>query len=236
MPDSDSNTIWESYLNEQFPPESPAIESDVEEQIQKISAITIEQAKQQQVFWGYIVQKMLQDVIIHDGQYGDTMAVDESGTLLLNRQFCKRLLQSDPSGELVRGVFFHEAQHIMSKSFPRFDKLMGIKDLGLWNVATDYVMNRDLLNFGITLPEFGLLPRNENGRHIISFDADHVGSLQGKYSGTVELDITGLKAEDVYYEIRDKLQAANMPDQPPKPEAGEGEGQGEGEGEGEGEG
>ena len=44
MPDSDSNTIWESYLNEQFPPESPAIESDVEEQIQKISAITIEQA------------------------------------------------------------------------------------------------------------------------------------------------------------------------------------------------
>ena len=113
----------------------------------------------------------------------DTMAVNAFGNLYINPDFVVNTLSDDG----VVAVLAHEAGHVQFLSFFR----MGNRDIRLWNVATDYVINKWLLKDGFVLPDSDdfrpLLPRLEDNRWIIP-----------KYDN---LDITNMKAERLYWEL-----------------------------------
>ena len=85
----------------------------------------------------------------------DTMAVDAIGNIYINPTFATQSLDQDG----VTAVLVHECGHVVGLSFFR----KGSRNHRLWNVATDYIINRDLLEDGFKLPdsdEFrALLPR-----------------------------------------------------------------------------
>jgi predicted metal-dependent peptidase len=53
----------------------------------------------------------------------------------------------------VKGVLLHEAMHIVFKHMLR----LGTRDFKLWNYATDYVINLQVLKLGLPLPDGGLI-------------------------------------------------------------------------------
>jgi predicted metal-dependent peptidase len=53
----------------------------------------------------------------------------------------------------VKGVLLHEAMHIVWKHMLR----MGSRNPTMWNYATDYVINLEVLKLGLPLPEGGLI-------------------------------------------------------------------------------
>ena len=79
-----------------------------------------------------------------------TMAVDNNGNIYINPNFTMNEL----SFEETIGVLVHEAFHHVNLTFYRGKG----KDPHLWNVATDYIMNRDILEMGAALPALALLP------------------------------------------------------------------------------
>ena len=110
-----------------------------------------------------------------------TMAVDDLGNIYMNPDFTANTLDQDG----VTAVLAHECGHIMGLSFFR----KKYRDHQLWNVATDYVINRGLLSDGFKLPDDdkfrALLPIMRNGRWIIP-----------QYD---DVDITDFTAEKMYH-------------------------------------
>ncbi|NBO98699.1 MAG: VWA domain-containing protein [Proteobacteria bacterium] len=166
-----------------------------------------------------------------------TMAVDAIGNIYINPKFATQNLDQDG----VTAVLVHECGHVVGLSFFR----KGSRNHQLWNVATDYIINRDLSEDGFKLPDSddfrALLPRKGvDGRWRIE-----------KYGN---VDITDFTAEKMYAfienwqkkdpdKVEDDIEASEKFDQPIDPtgeeeeQEGEGEGQeGEGDSEGEGEG
>lgn len=111
-------------------------------------------------FFGLVAIK-LKTVITYDVP---TMAVDNVGNIYINPDFCMNQL----SEQEVMGVLAHEAFHIMNFTFFR---QMG-RHHKLWNVATDFIMNRDILDTGLQLPKMGCLPTKQGDRWIIKGNAD----------------------------------------------------------------
>ena len=82
----------------------------------------------------------------------DTMAVTFTGTtIMINTFFGSKVLTQ----EEFDGVIAHEIYHIMSQSLVRIGNRDNHK---LWNIATDYIMNLELVRSGIALPSLGLVP------------------------------------------------------------------------------
>jgi len=112
-----------------------------------------------------------------------TMAVNAFGNLYINPDFVVNTLTDDG----VVAVLAHEAGHVEYLSFFRMED----RDIELWNVATDYVINKWLLKDGFALPNSdkfrALLPEKINNRWIIP----HYNNL----------DITNMKAERLYWEL-----------------------------------
>jgi predicted metal-dependent peptidase len=82
----------------------------------------------------------------------DTMAVTFTGTtIMINTFFGSKVLTQDE----FDGVIAHEIYHIMSQSLVRIGNRDNHK---LWNIATDYIMNLELVRSGIALPSLGLVP------------------------------------------------------------------------------
>lgn len=123
-----------------------------------------------------------------------TMAVDDNSNIYINPDF----VLNELSDAEVTGVLAHEVMHIATMTFFR---LRG-RNMKLWNIATDYMMNRDLLEMGIALPKLGLLPKQQGDRWII----------QGQ--GLPPIDITDLTAEDLYNEFAQI--AKKMPPKQPR--------------------
>jgi predicted metal-dependent peptidase len=147
-----------------------------------------------------------------------TMAVDALRNIYINPKFTVNTLDQDG----VTAVLVHECGHILGESFFR----KGSRDHELWNVATDYIINRDLLEDGFKLPDYenfkALLPKRVNDRWVIE-----------KYDN---VDITTFTAERMYEFI--KKQQKNKPntveedvqktqkfDHPPEDDGQEGGGQ-----------
>lgn len=110
-----------------------------------------------------------------------TMAVDDNSNIYINPNF----VINELSDAEVTGVLAHEVMHIATMTFFR---LRGRK-MKLWNIATDYMMNRDLLEMGIALPKMGLLPKKQGNQWII------------QEQGLPPINITDLTAEELYNEL-----------------------------------
>lgn len=78
-----------------------------------------------------------------------TMAVDADGNIFMNVDFTLEL-----SFDELIGVLCHEVMHIGTLSLFR----LGNRDMRLWNVASDYMINRALTQDGFKLPKGGLIP------------------------------------------------------------------------------
>jgi predicted metal-dependent peptidase len=87
-----------------------------------------------------------------------TMAVDADGNIFMNPDFTLSL-----SFDEVIGVLCHEVMHIGTLSLFRIQN----RDMRLWNVATDYMINRALTQDGFKLPKGGLIPDMKNDQIVL---------------------------------------------------------------------
>lgn len=111
-----------------------------------------------------------------------TMAVDDNGNIYINPNFTMNEL----SFEETIGVLVHEAFHHVNLTFYRGKN----KNHNLWNIATDYIMNRDILEMGGALPSLGLIPKKYGDKWIIP--------------DMKNLDITDMTSEQLYIELESK--------------------------------
>ncbi len=83
----------------------------------------------------------------------NTMATDGQ-VILFNPDFVSQLTDAE-----LRGVVAHEVMHCANLHHVRF----GARDHDLWNQATDYAINADLISAGFALPAGALLRPEFNG-------------------------------------------------------------------------
>jgi len=125
----------------------------------------------------------------------NTMAVSHTGNIYINPTFGMALTFD----EFV-GVLAHEAMHIVNFTFRRRQG----RDPLIWNIATDYIMNRDLIDSGFALPANGCIPTITRGDLVMvgmqPVDGSTVYSVPyiNKQGKTVSTDITNASAEGLY--------------------------------------
>jgi len=110
-----------------------------------------------------------------------TMAVNAYGDLFYNEKFVSELSEKD-----LIFILAHEASHVSTLTLSR----MGSRDLGLWNIATDLVINQMLIEDGMQCPKMALCP-------------DHYGNWEfvGKSGKKVTIPIKNRFAEEIYEDI-----------------------------------
>jgi predicted metal-dependent peptidase len=79
-----------------------------------------------------------------DSKKVPTMGVDKYGHLFWNKEFVSTLSDVE-----LEGVLCHEGMHIATQTFVR----QGAKDMSLWNIATDLIINTLLIKEGLKIPE-----------------------------------------------------------------------------------
>lgn len=129
-----------------------------------------------------------------------TMAVDGKGNIYINPEFGAQQL----TAKEFLGVLIHETFHILNNTFER----LGNRDMKIWNIATDFIMNRDILADGYDLPAAGCIP--VDNKVTIPFIKDPRTGMP------FECDIKNRSAEYLYDEIVRCL-----------PKDGDGDGEGE---------
>jgi|LakMenEpi03Aug12_release.lakeMendotaPanAssembly.Ray.scaffolds.fasta_scaffold68032_9 predicted metal-dependent peptidase len=224
----DDNNILEAYtsvLNSRykkyrFLKEQKEIEYDsIDEELFKELDLRLSRArfylqKEHPFYWRILTN--LKTVMTYEVP---TMAVDDLGNIYINPKFAVNVLDQDG----VTAVLVHEAGHVVGLTFFRKKS----RDHYLWNVATDYIINRDLLEDGFKLPDYpnfkALLPIKSGDRWIIP-----------KYDN---VDITDFTAEKMYSflkkwqekepdKVEEDIEDSENFDQPidpdqPEPETGE---------------
>jgi len=187
----EENAIFEAYLsirnkNVSFLKEAKVIQYDsIDEELFKQVDLKLARSRfalQKDFPFYWRVLGTLKTVLTWDVP---TMAVDKLNNIYINPTFAVETLDQDG----VTAVLVHECGHIVGLTFFR----KGSRDHLRWNVATDYIINRDLLDDGFKLPDSdlfrALLPvKNKNDRWIIP-----------KYD---EVDITDWTAERMYQFIK----------------------------------
>ena len=123
-----------------------------------------------------------------------TMAVDNNNNIYINPNFTLNEL----SFEETIGVLVHEAFHHVNMTFYRGKN----KQHKLWNIATDYIMNRDILEMSATLPSLGLIPKQ-------------IGSDKWIIPQLKNLDITDMTSEELYAKLEDMQSKENGKDGQP---------------------
>lgn len=132
-----------------------------------------------------------------------TAAINRYGDLYYNSEWLSKL-----TDEQIIFVLCHEASHVSTLTFDR----LGPRDMLLWNIATDMVINWMLIQDGFTPPEDGLIP-------------DKLGIYELKTAdGVIDIDANDKIAEEIYTELENKLPKITMCG------CGSGEGSGDGEG------
>lgn len=106
-----------------------------------------------------------------------TMGVNFEGNAIYNPEFIDKLTDLE-----VKGVLCHETMHVALQHLLR----LGKRDMMLWNVAADMIINYMILSEGFSLPKGVLIPKN-----------DSVYSINGK-NGTFEIDVEEKSAEEIY--------------------------------------
>lgn len=98
-------------------------------------------------FFSYLCMHLRLD---EDKRIG-TIGVNQYGDMKYNPEYINEL-----SNEELKGVLCHEILHCSFEHFDRMEK----RDIGLWNLATDIIINNLLVNNQITLPKSPLVPIN----------------------------------------------------------------------------
>jgi hypothetical protein len=133
------------------------------------------------------------------------MGVDDDDNIYINPESVMMNL----SFLEVVGVLAHEVYHVMNLTFYR-----GIgRDHLLWNYATDFIMNRELLEQGFSLPDWCCLPKKENGRWMV------VGFTDEPIDITDPADAPFLYSKFLEQQHKDEQNQPPQDDkkQPPKP-------------------
>jgi len=138
----------------------------------------------------------------------DTMAVDNHGNIYMNPKFTMSMSEDE-----TVGVLAHECLHIMTLSFFRQNG----RDMRDWNIATDFVMNKDLVEMNMSLPEGGLIPEKRGSQTFAVLKDPSTGKV------VFEVDITDMSAEGLYDEI-EKAMDADKKKQKDKKKDGDGDG------------
>jgi|TARA_B100001964_G_C14233162_1_gene601060 predicted metal-dependent peptidase len=107
-----------------------------------------------------------------------TMGVNFEGNAIYNPEFIDKLTDLE-----VKGVLCHETMHVALQHLLR----LGKRDMMLWNVAADMIINYMILSEGFSLPKGVLIPKN----------GYTVYSINGK-NGTFEIDVKEKSAEEIY--------------------------------------
>lgn len=110
-----------------------------------------------------------------------TMGVNQYGDLFWNEDFVTKLSDSE-----LNGVLAHEAMHMATLTFQRQKS----RDMMLWNIATDLVINCMITSDGMSLPEGVCVP-----------DSNGEWEFTGKNKKKVKIQIADRTAEEVYDDI-----------------------------------
>jgi predicted metal-dependent peptidase len=134
-------------------------------------------------FFAYILMNMqVEKTTAKDKETCPTMAVNQYGDLWWNKEFVDTL-----DNDELRFVLAHEVSHISTLTFQR----LGRRDMTLWNIATDLVINFMLGEEGFRAPKGILLPDH---RGVYTF----VGGKDGK---SIKVDLNDKNAEQVYEDL-----------------------------------
>jgi predicted metal-dependent peptidase len=114
-----------------------------------------------------------------------TMCVNHLGQMKYNPQFLDSL-----SDKEIKGVLCHEVMHVALNHLTRLKK----RDMELWNIATDMVINSMILRDGFSLPEGVLYPAAPS---YTVYDLD-------TSEGSIKIDVDGKPAERIYEELVDE--------------------------------
>lgn len=127
-------------------------------------------------FFAYILMNMR----LNKSDHIPTMAVNKYGDLYWSEKFLEKL--SDPE---LQFVLAHETLHISTLTFDRLKS----RDLKLWNIATDLVINYILHceGFQTLNPEYNALQPDASGNYT--------------FEDGVSINIDGKTAEEVYEEL-----------------------------------
>lgn len=130
----------------------------------------------------------------------DTMAVDNFGNIYMNPQFTMKMTEEE-----TLGVLAHECMHIMTLSFFRQKG----RDGSWWNIATDYVMNRDLVEMNMALPKGGCIPE-KRGSEFYAVIPGPGGQI------AMEVDMTDMSAEELYHAFEKEIEKQDKEKKQPK--------------------
>lgn len=135
----------------------------------------------------------------------DTMAVTFTGTtIMINTFFGAKVLTQDE----FDGVVAHEIYHIMSQSLVRIGNRDNHK---LWNIATDYIMNLELVRSGIALPSLGLVPELKDPKNYGSDATADITFIIAAKKFTEYLNTVPNSAIKDYIKKHTKVVQVNMP-------------------------
>ena len=132
-------------------------------------------------FFAYILINMNVEKTAHTDKV-PTMAVNQFGDLYWNKDFVDKMDDDE-----LKFCLAHEVGHIATLTFQR----LGKRDMTIWNIATDLVINYMLLDEGFRAPKGILLPDH---RGIYTFKS-------GKSGKDITIDLNNKNAEQVYEEL-----------------------------------
>ena len=132
-------------------------------------------------FFSYILMNMQIDKTSHTDKI-PTMAVNQFGDLWWNKDFVDKL-----DNDELKFCLAHEVGHVSTLTFQR----MGMRDLTLWNIATDLAINYMLLDEGFRAPK-GILTPDHRG--IYTFQS-------GKDGKSIKIDLNDKNAEQIYEDL-----------------------------------
>lgn len=139
-------------------------------------------------FFSYLVENLE----IKEDNSISTMAVDGKGTMYFNPDFVTKICP-DNNTNVLEGVLVHEAMHLVLEHPKRMKgrTIMLTDGYSLWNVATDIYINNALDQNNFSLPEGGLLPKDNR--------------IELNNGSIVIEDIDKKTSEDIYKEIARQL-------------------------------
>ena len=132
-------------------------------------------------FFAYILMNMQVENTKHTDKI-PTMAINQFGDLWWNEDFVKKL-----DNDELKFCLAHEVGHVATLTFQRCGK----RDLTLWNIATDLVINYMLLDEGFRPPK-GILVPDHKGIYVFQ---------SGKNGKTITIDLNDKNAELVYEDL-----------------------------------
>ena len=174
-------------MTQKVAPAQPVSETTEEEKKQALRNISKSRASLllDRPFYGALALRM---PLIGDHPQIGAMAVDGK-----NMYYNSKWVNELPTKELT-GVIAHELLHVVYLHMFR----TGDRDQKLWNVATDFAINRDLLDEGFQLPEKGCIDREGKYRGMtaeaiyekLKQDPDYDNCRMPEW-GTFEMDVDG---------------------------------------------